>query len=206
MPLPPLNPPRPRSTKPKRLKAHTVQSKSYSIPMVPRMANGHPTLPLNVGIMTVKNLGRVCLEKHFHTERYIFPIGYEVTRRYLSMHKRDMEAQYTCTILRGEDIDGGSGPRFRITPSDDLDNPITAGTATGAWSVVVKAANRVRNRQHSNSVSGPDYFGLGQNTIKHLLQQLDGAHLLQDYVRQHFLEGGPLGGRHAAVTAVMTID
>jgi len=36
--------------------------------------------------------------------------------------------------------------RFRITPSDDLENPITAGTATGAWSVIVKAANRVRNR------------------------------------------------------------
>jgi hypothetical protein len=36
--------------------------------------------------------------------------------------------------------------RFRITPSDDVDHPITAGTATGAWSVIVKAANRVRSR------------------------------------------------------------
>ncbi len=70
-----------RQTKPKRLKAHTVVSKSYSIPTVPRdRMTGRPLLPLNVGIMTVINLGEVCMREHFHTERYIFPVGYEVTR------------------------------------------------------------------------------------------------------------------------------
>lgn len=48
--------------------------------VVYRVPDGKPQLPLNVGIMTVRNLGKVCLEKHFHTERYIFPVGYEVTR------------------------------------------------------------------------------------------------------------------------------
>jgi hypothetical protein len=70
----------PRAAKPKRLKAHTVTSKSYSIPMVPRDKKGGPMLPLNVGIMTVISLGDVCMREHFHTERYIFPVGYEVTR------------------------------------------------------------------------------------------------------------------------------
>lgn len=69
-----------RHAKPKRLKAHTVTSKSFSIPMVPRDKKGQPMLPLNVGIMTVINLGIVCMREHFHTERYIFPVGYEVTR------------------------------------------------------------------------------------------------------------------------------
>lgn len=70
-----------RQTKPKRLKAHTVVSKSHSIPMVPRdKTTGRPLLPLNVGITTVVNLGEICLREHFHTERYIFPVGYEVTR------------------------------------------------------------------------------------------------------------------------------
>ena len=81
---PPLNaqrsPSDTRQTKPKRLKAHTVTSKQFSIPMVPRDKNGKPMLPLNVGIMTVINLGTVCMREHFHTERYIFPVGYEVTR------------------------------------------------------------------------------------------------------------------------------
>ena len=73
-----------RHTKPKRLKAHTVTSKSYSIPMVPRDKNGKPILPLNVGIMTVNCLGEVCMREHFHTERYIFPVGYSVNRYVLT--------------------------------------------------------------------------------------------------------------------------
>lgn len=92
---------------------------------------------------------------------------------------------YTCTIL-----DGGDGPKFQIVPSDALDRKVIAGTATGAWSSIVKQANGIRNRQHSNSVSGPDFFGLGQNTIKHLIQELGGANQLRDYVWQNFVEGG----------------
>jgi hypothetical protein len=86
MGLPPAPPPSSRSTevqrhaKPKRLKAHTVTTKSYSIPTVPRDKQGRPLLPLTVGIMTVNQLGEVCMREHFHTERYIFPVGYEVTR------------------------------------------------------------------------------------------------------------------------------
>jgi hypothetical protein len=92
---------------------------------------------------------------------------------------------YHCTIL-----DGGDGPKFQIVPSDTPDQPVIAGTATGAWSTIVKKANAIRNRQHSNSVSGPDFFGLGQNTIKHLIQELPCADRLKDYVWQNFVEGG----------------
>ena len=159
----------------------------------------------------------MCMREHFHTERYIFPVGYEVTRyvsgffyisnrffwwrrcsnlvpllTYLSVHRRylstvdaNIEVVYHCTIL-----DGGDGPKFQIVPSDVPDRPVIAGTATGAWSNIVKQANAIRNRQHSNSVSGPDFFGLGQNTIKHLIQELTGADRLRDYVWQNFVEGG----------------
>lgn len=154
--------------------------------MVPRdRSTGKPLLPLNVGIMTVLSLGEVCMREHFHTERYIFPVGYEVTRRYFSTIDPNAEVVYHCTIL-----DGGDGPKFQIIASDMPDKPIIAGTATGAWSGIVRAANLVRRRQHSNSVSGPDYFGLGQNTIKHLIQELPGADRLRDYVWQNFIEGG----------------
>lgn len=174
-----------RFTKPKRLKAHTVTSKSYSIPTVPRdPATGRPKLPLNVGIMTVVSLGEICLREHFHTERYIFPVGYSVTRRYLSTRDPNADVSYHCTIL-----DGGDGPKFQII-AQDSPTPIVAGTATGAWSGIVRKANEIRKRQHSNSVSGPDYFGLGQNTIKHLIQELPGADRLKNYVWQTFVEGG----------------
>ncbi|KAF9783105.1 FYRN-domain-containing protein, partial [Thelephora terrestris] len=187
-----------RLAKPKRLKAHTVLSKSHSIPVVPRDKTGKPLLPLNVGIMTVINLGEVCKREHFHTERYIFPVGYEVTRRYLSTIDPNAEVVYHCSIL-----DGGDGPKFQIVAGDNPTKPIIAGTATGAWSMIVKTANQIRNRQHSNSVSGPDFFGLAQNTIKHLIQGLPAADQLRDYVWQSFHEGGPLGGRHASVVPAL---
>ncbi|KZV73190.1 hypothetical protein PENSPDRAFT_649101 [Peniophora sp. CONT] len=191
-----------RHARPKRLKAHTVAHKTHQIPNVPRDPHGAPVLPLNVGIMTVISLGTVCLREHFHTERYIFPIGYEVTRRYLSARDPHSEVVYHCKILNGE-----TGPNFQIIADDQPEKPIVAGTPTGAWSVVVRAANHIRNRAHSNSVSGPDFFGLGQNTIKHLIQQLPDADRLKDYVWQTFVEGGdgrPLGGRHAAVAPALT--
>jgi hypothetical protein len=108
-----------------------------------------------------------------------------VCRKYLSTIDPTTEAVYNCTIL-----DGGDGPKFQIIASDSPEKPVIAGTATGAWAIIVRAANMVRSRQHSNSVSGPDFFGLGQNTIKHLIQQLSGAERLQNYVWQHFVEGG----------------
>ena len=107
------------------------------------------------------------------------------SRRYLSTTDPYSEVVYHCRIL-----DGGDGPKFQIVAADAPDKPVVAGTATGAWSVIVRAANIIRNRQHSNSVSGPDFFGLGQNTIKHLIQELPGADRLKDYVWQNFVEGG----------------
>ena len=106
-------------------------------------------------------------------------------RRYASTVDSNSEVIYTCSI-----IDGVDAPKFQIVPGDRPQSPIIAGTATGAWSGIVKAANQIRNKQHSNSVSGPDFFGLGQNVIKHLIQELPGADRLRDYVWQNFVEGG----------------
>lgn len=70
----------PRHAKPKRLKAHTVKSGTFPIPWIPRDQFGQPRLPLKVGVMEIRELGTICMREHFHTERYIFPVGYEVSR------------------------------------------------------------------------------------------------------------------------------
>jgi hypothetical protein len=46
----------------------------------------------------------------------------------------------------------------------------------------------IRDQQYNHSISGPDYFGLGHATIKHLIQQMDGAERLRNYVWQNFTE------------------
>jgi len=63
----------------KRIKIPAVAPREPA-PTVPRDKNGKPILPLNVGIMTVNCLGEVCMREYFHTERYIYPVGYSVNR------------------------------------------------------------------------------------------------------------------------------
>lgn len=108
-------------------------------------------------------------------------------------------ADYTCRV-----IDGGDGqPRFELHPSDQPGVVITAGTATGVWSQVLKAANKVKQRQHSGGISGPDQFGFSSNAIKALIQELPGAREVKGYVWQNFVEDASIapageGGKKAA--------
>lgn len=100
------------------------------------------------------------------------------------MVDRAATIDYTCRIT-----DGGPSPRFEIYPFDQPGQVISAGTATGAWSQVVKAANKIRQRNHSNSVSGPDYYGLAHNVVKALIQELPGAReCSRSYIWQNFVE------------------
>lgn len=108
-----------------------------------------------------------------------------IFRRYLSACDPNAEAVYNCTIL-----DGGNGPKFQIVANDMADKPIVADTATGAWSVILRAVYHVRNVQPSKSVPGEVFFGLDQSTIKHLIQELPGSDRLKDYVWQDFDEVG----------------
>lgn len=161
-----------------------ITSGTFSIPFIPRNEDGTVKLPLPVGTMVLHRLGNFDTREHFHTERYIFPIGYECVRKYPSMIHKTETALYSCRIVDG----GDESPRFEISPSDQ-DIIISAPTPTGAWSKIVKAANHLRERTHSNSVSGPDYYGLSLNVVKALIQEIvPNANDIPGYVWQTFIE------------------
>lgn len=97
--------------------------------------------------------------------------------------------------------DGGDGPRFHVTAADMPDQPIIANSATGAWTVVVRRSNEIRNREHSNSASGPDYYGFKHPTIAKLIQDLPGTEKLRHYVRQNFEEMEPRAAKGVMAAA-----
>lgn len=165
--------------------SHVGPQTEKLVPAVLRDQAGRPLLPLNVDTVAVINLGQVCEREGFHTEKYIFPVGYEVIRRYSSMIDPNEEALYHCSIF-----DGGDGPKFQIVPGDCSTGPLIAVTATDACSAIVKTANQIRNMPHPNSDFGPEFFGLDQDTIRHLIQGLPRADRLKGYVRQSFHEEG----------------
>ncbi|SCV71002.1 BQ2448_3764 [Microbotryum intermedium] len=170
--------------KAKRQKVSVVTPGVHAIPFIPRYGDGQPILPLPFGTMVLRNLGTVDLRDAFHTERYIFPVGYEASRKYPSMIDPKTTVEYVCKIIEGDN----NGPQFEVYPEDQPTVVITGSTATSAWSQIVKVVNVIRSRSQSNSVSGPDYFGLSHNVVKALVQELPGANQVASYIWQTFVE------------------
>ncbi|KAJ2011623.1 hypothetical protein IWW57_006563 [Coemansia sp. S610] len=95
----------------------------------------------------------------------------------------DRHVIYTCWVA-----DGGSGPQFHVEPEDMPGSPVVASTATGAWTTILRAVNQLIQREHSNSASGPDYFGFSHPTIAKMIQDLPGAERCRAYIMQHFVD------------------
>jgi hypothetical protein len=69
----------------------------------------------------------------YHNERYIYPVGYTVSREYFSMKDPEKVVTYTCTVR-----DGGLVPQFVVTAEDSPEEPVVATSATGAWTQIVR--------------------------------------------------------------------
>ncbi|KAJ2734980.1 hypothetical protein IW152_001962 [Coemansia sp. BCRC 34962] len=168
----------------RRKRHHDIASKIRSVQPVPRDEDGKYEMPIQVGVLTVLSLGTVVWDREaYHNERYIWPVGYTVQREYYSMTCPDRHVIYTCWVA-----DGGSGPQFHVEPEDMPGSPVVASTATGAWTAVLRAVNQLIQREHSNSASGPDYFGFSHPTIAKMIQDLPGAERCRAYIMQHFVD------------------
>ncbi|KAG0279663.1 hypothetical protein BGZ96_001858 [Linnemannia gamsii] len=174
--------------KPKRIhnssKLKPNSNKIRKVQVLEKNEDGSIKFPVTIGIITIMKIGYVVSDREaFHNERYIWPVGYTMSRSYNSMVNPNEQTVYTCSV-----IDDGEAPKFQIDAEDQPGKPIIAGTATGAWTHVVKTANAIRKRDHSNSASGPDYFGFSNATIAKMIQDLPHADECKSYVMQRFEE------------------
>ncbi|KAF9542316.1 hypothetical protein EC957_002122 [Mortierella hygrophila] len=174
--------------KPKRIhnssKLKPNSNKIRKVQVLEKNEDGSIKFPVTIGIITIMKIGHVVSDREaFHNERYIWPVGYTMSRSYNSMVNPNEQTVYTCSV-----IDDGEAPKFQIDAEDQPSKPIIAGTATGAWTHVVKTANAIRKRDHSNSASGPDYFGFSNATIAKMIQDLPHADECKSYVMQRFEE------------------
>ena len=185
------------SAPPKRSKINRINVKTRRVQPIEKDEFGNPKLPQQIGVLTVLNLGVIKTNREtFHNERYIFPVGYTVRRTYPSMIDPNNNTIITSTI-----VDGGDGPRFHVVAADQPNEPIVANSATGAWTVVVRKSNEIRQREHSNSASGPDYYGFKHPTIAKMIQDLPGTQQLKNYVWQNFEEMEPRAAKGVMAAA-----
>ncbi|CAO3608206.1 unnamed protein product [Cunninghamella blakesleeana] len=146
---------------------------------VKRNEGGQPILPIQHGLFNIISLGVINYEDpNFHNERYIFPVGYTVERTYSSMVDPNHQTEYLCKVLADS-----TGPLFTIIPKDDPDTFLSGRTPTSCWGMVIRAANKVRNKsQCRNAISGPEYFGFTNPLIRHLIEGLEDVDKCKKYV------------------------
>merc|ERR1712158_106908 len=75
------------------------------------MATGMETHHLRVGSLTFLSVGQLLPHqlRNFHTEEYVYPVGYKIQRYYWSMHNANKRCSYFCSV---EDKD--NKPEFVI--------------------------------------------------------------------------------------------
>lgn len=132
---------------------------------------------VQIGNMVVKRLGNIVHDRSaYHTRRFIYPVGFLSERTYASYRQPGTKTVYVCEVL-----DGGRAPEFKITVSDDMDNPIVAADPTAAWRVVEQRVQAVppspadSRPQAVQRLCGAAYFGLAHPSVIKRLQELVGA-------------------------------
>lgn len=68
---------------------------------------GRPIYPINMGYLSIHDLGEIIVDRPgYHTENWIYPVGYLSTRIFGHIKDPEQKCVYTCKI-----VDGGDYPR-----------------------------------------------------------------------------------------------
>ena len=87
-------------------------------------------------------------------------------------------AFYTCEI-----IDGASKPQFKVTCSEDNENPIIRDSPTGCWIVICNRVNELQAvKRQQVTISGPDRYGLSDPKVVKLIEDLENANKCCKYI------------------------
>ena len=94
-----------------------------------RDENGNIVFPLQINNnLTLLATGKINTNPNYHSEHNLFPVGYKSVRTYNSMKVKGVKCEYVCEILEGPDKS-----LYKVTCSEDPDNPITKESSTGCW-------------------------------------------------------------------------
>ena len=143
--------------------------------------DGSYTVPAKYGALKLVSLGEIIDDPAYHTERYIFPIGYNITRPFLSTIDEEENVTYECRVVRGD-----GGPSFEVKASN-TGKVYTGKSSSGAWLPIVHSAHTLRNRPINSSICGPDLFGFTCPEIAKWIQELPNVEGCRRYKPQTFV-------------------
>jgi F/Y rich C-terminus. len=94
------------------------------------------------------------------------------------MFERGKKAQYTCEILEGPE----GKPLYRVTSSEDPNNPIVRDSSTGCWVYICSKVNDLAEvKKQKVTISGTERFGLLEANVCRILENLPNAEKCTKY-------------------------
>ncbi|CAG8622438.1 4492_t:CDS:2, partial [Cetraspora pellucida] len=134
-------------TQKRRRKAPGVKKKrddrtdAKRIEPLPMNPDGTLKLPVTIGKgtneVTIYRIGHIVWDKEaYHTNRYIFPVGFMSKKQYLSAIDVTRRTTYTSEIL-----DGGDTPIFQVTAEDQPGRKFSASSSSGVWKKILDEIN-----------------------------------------------------------------
>ncbi|EAY02795.1 F/Y-rich N-terminus family protein [Trichomonas vaginalis G3] len=153
--------------------------------------DGLPDLPLLLtASSSILSFGTIVWDRPgFHTEKYIYPAGYKITKLYRSTINPTERVKYICEIIDN----GGPGPLFRVTNEKNPEVFFEGASPTSPWSIILKIVQKLRENEAAKqlSISGPDYYGLAAPETIYVIQHMKNADKCEGYVFREFSEADP---------------
>jgi len=140
---------------------------------------GNIVYPLSINpSLTLLDCGVINTNPNYHSEHNLFPIGFKSIRSYASIFEKGKRAQYTNEILEGPD----GKPLYRVTSSEDPDNPIVRDSSTGCWVYICHKVNDIADvKKQKVTISGTERFGLLEPNVCRILEFLPDAEKCMKY-------------------------
>ena len=134
---------------------------------------------LYLGNLAVDHIGQITKRPNFHSEHYIYPIGYRVIRRYFDVRNPGRRVSYQCEI--SEDAD--EKPSFKITSIDDSTLVFHGSTCTEACAPLIALVHQQNpgHRRGLGTFFGETFFGLSNEVVRFAIECLRDAHDLEHY-------------------------
>jgi len=165
-----------------------TRSDAKPIKLLPRDKNNNLKLPVMVGKsnneVKIISIGKVIYDREsYHSQRYIWPVGFESQKEYISMQDPKKRTIYTNRIL-----DGGENPIFEVTAEDLPGVVFKASSPSGAWKNVLTELARRGSTGSKTHASGPDFFGLSDLGVTKVIQELPNADKCSRYTKQKWID------------------
>lgn len=140
---------------------------------------------LRIGSLIFLNIGQLLPHQlqSFHTNSYIYPVGYKISRFYWSSRRLGKRCQYICSIAEKE-----GKPEFVVEIREEGYENVTYRESTTklVWQKVLEPIIKMREESQTikvfaDFISGEDLFGLTEPTIIRILESLPGVDSLYHY-------------------------